>query len=130
MQALFLAQVGVDKELRVKGPVKPFFSSNLCQFIPVSTLWNDTGAYIDACRLAESNAVYSIEIKTKSGAHLKTFNGRTTNGIIHVDWDLLDDRGEKYTNHSFVSYFHITLPGSGRSETLTQWQNKLGTSGD
>jgi hypothetical protein len=108
----------------------PFFSSNLCQFIPASTLWDDTGAYIDACRLAESNAVYSIEIKTKSGALLKTFDGRATNGIIHADWDLLDDRGQKYTNHSFVSFFHITLPGSGRSQTLRQPQNKLGTSGD
>ena len=130
MQALFLAEVGVDKELQVKGPVKPFFSSNLCQFIPASTLWDDTGAYIDACSLAESNAVYSIEVKTKSGVHVKTFSGRTTNGVIHVDWDLLDDRGRKYTNNSFLSYFHITLPGSGRSQTLKQPQNKLGTSGD
>jgi hypothetical protein len=130
MQALFLAEVGVDQELRVKGPVKPFFSSNLCQFIPASTLWDDTGAYIDACGLAESNALYSIEIKTKSGAHVKAFNGRATNGVIHIDWDLLDDRGQKYTNHSFVSFFHITLPSSGRSENLRQPQNKLGTSGD
>lgn len=130
MQALFLAQVAVDEELRVKGPVKPFFSSNLCQFFPASTLWDDRGANIAAWRLAESNAVFSIELKTRSGAHLKTFNGRTTNGIIHLDWDLLDDHGQKYTNHSFVSFFHITLPGSGRSQTLRQPQNKLGTSGD
>ena len=130
MQAFLEISLGWDKGFAIKGPVKPFFSSNLCQFIPGSTLWDDTGAYIDACRLAESNAVYSIEIKTKSGAHVKTFNGRATNSIIHVDWDLLDDRGQKYTNHSFVSFFHITLPGSGRSQTLRQPQNKLGTSGD
>ena len=130
MQAFLEINLGWDKGLAIKGPVKPFFSSNLCQFIPASTLWDDTGAYIDACRLVESNAVYSIEITTKSGAHLKTFNGRATNGIIHADWDLLDDHGQKYTNHSFVSFFHITLPGSGRSQTLRQPQNKLGTSGD
>jgi len=130
MQAFLEIQLGWDKGFAIKGPVKPFFSSNLCQFVPASTLWDDTGAYIDACRLVESNAVYSIEIKTRSGAHVKTFNGRTTNGIIHVDWDLLDDRGQKYTNHSFTSFFHITLPGSGRSQTLKQPQNKLGTSGD
>jgi hypothetical protein len=29
-----------------------------------------------------------------------------------------------------VSFFHVTLPSSGRSETLRQPQNKLGTSGD
>jgi hypothetical protein len=130
MQAFLEINLGWDKGFAIKGPVMPFFSSNLCQFIPASTLWDDTGAYIDACRLAESNAVYSIEIKTKSGALLKTFDGRATNGIIHADWDLLDDRGQKYTNHSFVSFFHITLPGSGRSQTLRQPQNKLGTSGD
>jgi hypothetical protein len=130
VQALLLAELGINKELQVRGPVKPFFSSNLCQFIPASTLWDDTGAYIDACRLPESNAVYRVEVKTRSGTHVKTFNGRTTNGVIHVDWDLLDDDGRKYTNHSFVSYFHVTLPGSGRSQTLKQPQNKLGTSGD
>lgn len=130
MQAVFELYLRWDRHLEVRGPVMPFFSSNLCQFIPASTLWDDTGAYIDACRLPESNAVYRIEVKTRSGAHVKTFNGKTTNGVIHVDWDLLDDNGRKYTNHSFVSYFDITLPGSGRSMTLKQPQNKLGTSGD
>ena len=48
MQALFTAQVGVDRELQVKGPVKPFSSSNLCRFIPASTLWDDDGAFLDA----------------------------------------------------------------------------------
>jgi hypothetical protein len=130
MQALLQIELGWDKTLEIRGPVKPFFSSNLCQFNPASSLWDDTGAYVDAYNVAESNAIFSIEIKTRSGMHVKTLNGRTTNGVIHVDWDLLDDHGRKYTNNSFVSYFHITLSDSGRSQILKQPQNKLGTSGD
>ena len=128
MQALFLAETAVDAELEVKGPVEPYYSSNLCRFFPSSSLFDDGGAFIDAM-LVESNGVVSVEIKTLSGEHVKTLTGRTTNGVIHIDWDLLDDHGRKYTKNSFESYFHIRLLDSNRSQTVKQRQSKLGTSG-
>jgi hypothetical protein len=84
MQVLFMAEPALHQELLVRGPVNPFFSSNLCRFFPGSSLFDDSGAFIDA-QAIESNAVFSIEIKSKSGAHVKTLIGRTTNGVIHVD---------------------------------------------
>jgi hypothetical protein len=69
-------------------------------------------------KLPESNGVYTIELKAPAGAHIKTFKGTTTNGVIRVHWDLIDDRGNRYTNEAFDSVFQITLPGSGRSQTL------------
>jgi hypothetical protein len=130
MQAFIRIELGEDKKIEIRGPVKPFFSSNLCRFDPGSSLWGATGAYVDAYDLVEPSAIYSVEIKTKSGAHLKTFKGKTTKGVIQVDWNLVDDRGMKCTNNSFLSYFHIKMLKSGRSQTLRQTQNKVGTSGD
>jgi len=52
------------------------------------------------------------------GAVLKTLSGATTNGIITVFWDLVDDHGRVLTNDSFDSIFRITLPDSGRSQSL------------
>jgi hypothetical protein len=35
-----------------------------------------------------------------------------------VDWDLRDDQGNKYPGNSINAVFNVTLPDSGRSETL------------
>jgi hypothetical protein len=129
MQACFSTELALHHTLEVKGPVKPYFSSNLFRFFPSSSLFDDDGAFIDA-QAIESNAVFSIEIKSRSGAQVKTLNGRTTNGVIHADWDLLDKRGRKFTGNHFDSYFHVKLPDSGRSQVMKQPQNKIGTSGD
>jgi hypothetical protein len=130
MQALLtLPTDDVDHELEIKGPALAFLSTNLCQFNADSSLFSDTGANIFA-RVAESNAIFSIEIKTRAGNHVKTFTGGTTNGVIALEWDLVDDGGVRYTNNSFTSYFHITVPSSGRSQTFQQPQNKIGTRGE
>ena len=100
------------------GPVAPFVVSNLCQFSTSSAHFNrDTGANLFA-RLPESNGLYTVELKTPAGAHLKTIRGSTSNGVINVHWDLTDDRGRKCTNDSFDTFFQVTLPDSGRSQTM------------
>jgi hypothetical protein len=38
--------------------------------------------------------------------------------VIRVYWDLLDDHGNRCTNEAIDSVFRVTLPGSGRSQTL------------
>jgi hypothetical protein len=42
----------------------------------------------------------------------------TSNGVIRAHWDLIDDHGNRCTNESIDSVFQVTLPGSGRSQTL------------
>jgi hypothetical protein len=49
---------------------------------------------------------------------LKTFNGSTTDGTIKIFWDLVDEQGRLFTNNFFGSVIHISLPGSGRSQTM------------
>lgn len=125
MQALFIAQTGVHKQLLVRGPIKPYFSSNLCRFFLKGSLFSDAVAYMDA-RVVESNALFNIEIKTPSGTILRTVSGRTTNGLIRAEWDLRDGQGIRYTNNSFEAVFQITLPDSGRSQAVRRWYSKLG----
>jgi hypothetical protein len=100
------------------GPVTPFVVTNLCQFTPESAFFNpELGAKFYA-RLPESNGTYQIELESPAGERLRTITGSTTNGFFEVHWDLTDDHGRRCTNDSYDSVFHITLPDSGRSQTL------------
>jgi hypothetical protein len=102
----------------VNGPVAPFVVSNLCQFsLGSATFQPETGVDLRA-RLQESNATFRIELKPPAGAVVKTITGSTSNGILKAHWDLIDDHGRRCTNDSYDSVFHITLPDSGRSQTL------------
>ena len=104
------------RPFEIRGPVAPYYSSNLCQFVPERCSISPGGAVLYA-KLPESNGVYSVEFKSQAGAHLKTVDGATSNGVIEVQWDMIDDRGQTYTNNSVDSVFHVTLPDSGRSLT-------------
>jgi len=94
-----------------------FVSTNLYQFNSAYEHFYDDGATLYA-KLVESNGVYSIELTSPAGAHLKTLTGRTSNGVIRAHWDLIDDHRQRYTNDSFDSVFTVTLPDSGRSQTM------------
>jgi hypothetical protein len=103
--------------LEVKGPVTPFYSSNVVQFFEGNSMFTDKGASLYT-KLPEPNGVYTIELKTPDGKHIKTITGTTSNGVINVDWDLKDDQGNKYTGNSINAVYNVTLPDSGRSQTL------------
>jgi hypothetical protein len=120
IQAEFVCTKEEDKEdsaLKVQGPAVLFVSTNLYQYSAAYDLFDGRGATLYA-KLAEPNGVYSIELKSPAGAHLKTLSGRTSNGVITAHWDLIDDHGQRYTNESFDSVFTVTLPDSGRSQTM------------
>ncbi len=105
-------------EFWLKGPAISVVSSNLCQFSLASAYFEpESGATLQA-RVPEPNCRFTVELSTPNGTHLKTFTGETSTGVIKVHWDLLDDHGNRCTNEAFGSVFHITLPDSGRSQTL------------
>jgi hypothetical protein len=59
-------------------------------------------------------------LKTSAGVHIRTITGSTSNGIIEEHWDLTDNHGNKVTNTSFNSEFHVTLPdGTTNSDSET-----------
>jgi len=100
------------------GPPAPFVVSNLCQFSLSSAHFErDLGATLHA-KLPEPNGTYAIELKVTGGWLVRTFTGATSNGVIKIHWNLTDERGNKCTNDSFDSVFRITLPDSGRSQTM------------
>lgn len=100
------------------GIMLPFEVTNLCQFSTGSAHFDpETGATWRA-RLPEKNASYIVECVTTNGTHLKTLTGNTTNGLIKLHWDLVDDHGQRLNDDFFNSVFHITLTDSGRTQTL------------
>ncbi|MGO8838275.1 MAG: hypothetical protein ACLQAH_12730 [Limisphaerales bacterium] len=93
-------------------------TSNLCQFSLDCVNYDvNAGARFHA-RLPERNGNFSIECVTTNGAHLTTLTGSTTNGEFNVVWNLVDDHGHRLNGETFNSIVHITLPDSGRSQTL------------
>lgn len=67
--------------LTAPGPVAPFYASTGCQFDPVSTEFDDTGASLVAY-LPEDSAQYSVEIRTPSGGHIRTISGTAGAGRL------------------------------------------------
>jgi hypothetical protein len=104
------------RTFEVRGPVAPFNSTNICQFDPFYSQFDSKGATLYA-KLAEPVGTYTIELKSPAGDIFRRFTGTTSNGVIDVHWDLTDGHGRIYTNDSVNTVFHVTLPGSGRSQT-------------
>lgn len=102
-----------------KGPILPFYSSNICQFNPFYSRYDSSGAILYA-KVPQTNVVYSIELLAPSGKHIKTITGSTVNAEIEVHWDLTDEQGNKFTNDTVDAVFHVTLPGgtAARNSTL------------
>lgn len=115
-QLLYVPKEDQD-EVKLKGPLVSFLSSNLCQFDASYSGFDSRGATFYA-KLPESNGTYTIELKSPAGVHVRTFRGSTSNGVIDVHWDLTDEHGKTYTNDSVENIFHVTLPDSGRSQTM------------
>jgi hypothetical protein len=117
------AQLSAGRTGPVKGPVFPFLSSNLCRFQLFHANYNYNKAFLYA-KLPKSNGIYTIELKSLAGDHVKTFTETTSNGEVMVEWDLKDDSGKACTNDSLESYFTITLPASDRKQMLKYQANR------
>jgi hypothetical protein len=101
-----------------RGPAIAITTSNLCQFsLDSSTYDVELGATFHA-RLPEKNGSYTIECVTTNGIHLATLTGSTTNGEFKTIWNLVDEHGHRLNGETFNSIVHITLPDSGRTQTL------------
>lgn len=101
-----------------KGPALSVVTSNLCQFSLDSATYDvEFGATLHA-RLPEANGRYTIECVSTNGEHLRTITGSATNGEFNVVWNLVDEHGHRLHGETFNTIVHITLPDSGRSQTL------------
>ncbi len=118
LQAEFIGTKNPQREedaQKFQGPMLALTSTNICQFDFAYDHFTPRGATLFA-RLPESNAVFRIALKDPAGELINTIQGTTSNGVIRVNWDLLDSHGRRYTNSSFDTVFEVTLPDSGRSQ--------------
>lgn len=107
-----------ESSARIFGPLGRATVTNLCQFTPACVSFDPENGAIFHARLEEQNGRYVIDMTDTNGVHLKTITGNTTNGIIKEHWDLMDERGQKFTNDFFNCLFDLTLPESGRRQKL------------
>jgi hypothetical protein len=115
-------------EIKIVGPALRFYSPNVCWFPEGSTLFDSTGASLEA-RLREQTATYRIELQTIKGQHIKTIIGSTTNSMIDLEWNLTGERGRKFKDNSFIGLFYVTYPDDVRSNAPAKTQfNRIGTS--
>ena len=104
--------------LVARGPTVSFSSTNVLQFDPFYSEFDSKGAILYA-KVAKTNVIYSIELKSSDGVHIKTITGSTTNGEIEEHWNLTDDHGNKVTNDSIDAVFNVTFP-DGTSNSVSQ----------
>jgi len=115
---LLLGGASGTRVLRARGPIMPFYSSNVMQFDSFYSGFTGNKAILYA-RVPKTNVSYSIELRTFSGKHIKTITGSTTNGVIEEHWNLTDERGNKFTDDSAEAVFHVTLLDGG-TNTVTE----------
>jgi hypothetical protein len=100
-------------EIRLKGPLFAFVSTNVLQYTPMGDVYSEQGASFYV-KLAQKVGSYSLELTSPSGQHLHTITGSTTNGIVETNWDLICDDGLHYTNNSLNSTWTVTFPDPPR----------------
>jgi hypothetical protein len=98
-------------ETTLKGPLFAFVSTNVIQFFPLSNVLTEKGAFFQI-KLAQPVGSYSLKLTSATGEPIRTITGSTTNGIVEVHWDLIDDNGKRYTNDSLESTWTVTFPAA------------------
>jgi hypothetical protein len=96
-------------ETTLKGPLFAFVSTNVIQFLPLGSVLTEKGAFFQI-KLAQPVGSYSLKLTSPTGEPIRTITGSTTNGIVEVNWDLIDDKGRRYTNDSLESTWTVTFP--------------------
>jgi len=104
-------RVGDVPELEDLGPPYTVLLTNAFQLAPN---WNGysplRGAFLYA-EMASQNAQYEITLYDSSGYLLKVFQGNLSGTTLDQNWDLMDDRGNRFSGSSFNAVFRVTVPG-------------------
>jgi hypothetical protein len=106
-----------DSYREVTGTVTRFFTSNLFQLDPDDTYLSAQASDVHA-KLVESNATYSIQLRSPAGKALDTYHGVTSNGVIRVSWNLDQDPRRPPAGALGDAVFQVTLTDSGRSQAI------------
>ncbi len=92
------------------GKLLPFYSSNSVQFFESGSMFDDSGAYVDA-KLFAADADYQIDLydtSTTPPTLIKTITNSTSNGFIEENWDgMLADGVTPFTNSEVQAVFTV-----------------------
>jgi hypothetical protein len=103
------------------GSVVPFYSANMVQFLKADSMFDNSGANLDA-RVAEQNANYTITLYDPSSippTRLTTITGSTTDGTIQEDWGVTNADGSAFTGNTVVAVFDVASDDPS-AEVLTR----------
>jgi hypothetical protein len=109
------------------GVFTAFNSSNVLQFFESGSMFDDSGAYLDA-QLPCPDAIYTIQLfdpATTPPTLIRTITNAISNGMIQEDWDLTYEDGVTvFTGDTVKAVFNVTLldPAQG---THTKMLHKL-----
>lgn len=105
------------------GNPSPYWSSNDVQFFEMGSMFDDSGAYLDA-ESFYSNADYTIELSdlsTTPPTLLNTITNSTSTGFIQEDWNLVMSDGlTTYTGATVQAAFSVKP--SGTPGTPHKWK--------
>lgn len=97
------------------GELLPFYSSNSVQFFEAGSMFDDSGAYVDA-KLFANSADYQIDLydtATTPPTLIRTITNSTSTGFIEEDWDgMLADGITPFTNSEVQAVFTVAYANS------------------
>ncbi len=116
------------------GQITFFNSPNILQFFESDSVYDDTGAYLDAQlapQYVNQNVSFSIQFQDPSSSPpnqvLYTVSGSTSGGAIQADWQgLTCQDGSHFSGQTFNAVFLVTPPSGGPVQ-ITKTLNKLVT---
>jgi hypothetical protein len=103
------------------GFVQSYYSSNSLQFDVNGSMFDDSGAYLDA-RLFAQSADYTIDLydtTTNPAAWILTITNSTSTGTIQENWGVTNSDGTPFGGTSVQAVFAILPPGTLSSSGTT-----------
>ena len=95
------------------GVVQPLYSSNSVQFYENASMFDATGAFLDA-KLFAQQADYTIDLydlSTTPRTPILSITNSTSNGIIQEDWAVTNADGTPFTGTTIAAVFSVTPSG-------------------
>ena len=96
------------------GGIQPFYSGNSVQFFESGSMFDDTGAYLDA-RLFVQEADYTIDLydtSTTPRTWIMSITNSTDNGMIQEDWGVTNADGTPFTGTNVEAVFNVLPAGT------------------
>jgi hypothetical protein len=101
--------------MTARGGIQPFVSGNTVQFFESGSMFDDSGAYLDA-KLFVQSADYVIDLYDVStntpGTWIMSITNSTDNGWIQEDWGVTNADGTPFAGTTVAAVFNVMPAGT------------------